>query len=427
MLTTDTAVRQQIIYQIFTRNYPGGGTFAAVEKDLGRIKALGADWIYLLPVQPSGKEGRKGSVGSPYAISDYRVTDPCQGTTEEFISLTRAAHKIGLKVMIDVVYNHTSPDSVLAKTHPEWFFQRDGKPAGHHPEWSDVVDLDYTQKDLWAYQIETLCQWAKYVDGFRCDVAPLVPLEFWLMAREAVEKVRPGCLWLAESVEPEFIRRNRSKGVHALSDGELYGAFDILYDYDVYHTQLKCMTGEIAPEVYTSLIERQEGIYPENYSKLRCLENHDRLRAAGLLGTGKALLNWTAWMFFLKGTPMLYAGQEFGVKHLPSLFEPDPVSFETGTDLTPFFKKLIEMKKQPVFKDGAFSVAAAGPKGDVLQAVQEDLEGRRACGFFSLTGEPRAMRVSLKDGFYTDFLSGKACEVRHGMLLTEGEPLVFLS
>lgn len=426
MQTTDTSVRQLVIYQIFTRNYPGGGSFNAVKNDLGRIRALGADWIYLVPIQPSGKEGRKGSVGSPYAISDYRVTDPQQGTPEEFATLCSAAHETGLKVMIDVVYNHTSPDSVLAQTHPEWFYRVNGRPAGHHPEWSDVVDLDYTNKDLWAYQIETLCLWARYADGFRCDVAPLMPLDFWLEARAAVEKVRPGCLWLAESVEAAFIRHNRRSGVHALTDGELYQAFDICYDYDTYYTQLDCMRGACAPAVYAAAVDAQEGLYPENYSKLRCLENHDRLRAAGLLGREGALRNWTAWCYFMKGTTMLYAGQEYGVTHLPSLFEFDTVDFDTGTDLTPFMQRLYTMKKLPVFRDSAFTVKAAGPKGDVLYAEHVTVAGERAVGFFTLSGTVQALRTDLPDGFYTEYISGKAMEVRHGILITEGEPVVFV-
>ncbi len=173
---TDKSLRQQVIYQIFTRNYKGG-KLKDVERDLDRIKSLGVDIIYLLPVQPSGVLHRKGSMGSPYAISDYRAVDPEIGTMQDFAELTEAAHRKGLKVMLDVVYNHTSPDSVLAKSHPEWFFHKaDGSLGNRIGAWWDVVDLDYESSEaLWNYQIETLKMWAKYVDGFRCDVAPMVP------------------------------------------------------------------------------------------------------------------------------------------------------------------------------------------------------------------------------------------------------------
>ena len=180
---TSLSLRNAVIYQIFTRNYKGG-TFQAVEADLDRIQALGADIIYLLPVQPSGEVHRKGSMGSPYAIRDYRIPDPVQGTMEDFKALSSAIHARGMKLMIDVVYNHTSPDSWLAENHPEWFFHKaDGSLGNRIGDWWDVVDLDYTKKDLWRYQIDTLKMWAEYVDGFRCDVAPMVPLDFWLEAR----------------------------------------------------------------------------------------------------------------------------------------------------------------------------------------------------------------------------------------------------
>ena len=158
---TDKSLRQQVIYQIFTRNYRSG-KLKDVERDLDRIRDLGVDIIYLLPVQPSGVLHRKGSMGSPYAISDYRAVDPAIGTMQDFVELTEAAHRKGLKVMLDVVYNHTSPDSILAKSHPEWFFHKaDGSLGNRIGDWWDVVDLDYESSEaLWDYQIETLKMWA---------------------------------------------------------------------------------------------------------------------------------------------------------------------------------------------------------------------------------------------------------------------------
>lgn len=140
-----------------------------------------------------------------------------------------------MKCIIDVVYNHTAPDSVLASEHPEWFYRKpDGSFGNHVGDWTDIIDLDYTNPGLWDYQIETLTQWARIVDGFRCDVAPLVPMEFWSKARQAVEKVRPGCIWLSESVEPGFITYLRSQNLVAHTDSEVFEVFDIAYDYDIF-------------------------------------------------------------------------------------------------------------------------------------------------------------------------------------------------
>ena len=185
---TNISLRNQVMYCVFVRNYSEEGTFRAVEADLDRIQALGTDIIWLMPIHPIGEKARKGSLGSPYAISDYRKVNPEFGTLEDFQSLVDAIHARGMKCIIDVVYNHTSPDSWLVRNHPEWFYRKaDGSMGNHVGDWTDIVDLDYRNQDLWDYQIETLKQWARIVDGFRCDVAPLIPIEFWKAAREAVE------------------------------------------------------------------------------------------------------------------------------------------------------------------------------------------------------------------------------------------------
>ena len=180
-----------------------------------------------------------------------------------------------MKCIIDVVYNHTSPDSVLAKEHPEWFYHKpDGSFGNKVGDWSDVIDLNYDQRQLWDYQIETLKRWTSIVDGFRCDVAPLVPLAFWLKAREETAKVKPDLLWLSESVEPDFIRELRSRGVTCLSDSEIFQAFDVSYEYDVYSDFNAYLKGTGSLAEYAAALNRQESIYPDNYVKLRFLENH---------------------------------------------------------------------------------------------------------------------------------------------------------
>ena len=140
---TDPRLQQQIIYSVFVRNHTEEGTFRAVIPDLPRIRALGADFIWLMPVHPIGEKERKGTLGSPYAISDYRAVNPEYGTLDDFRALVDAIHANGMRCMIDVVYNHTSPDSVLSQTHPEFFYHRpDGSFGNQIGDWSDVIDLD---------------------------------------------------------------------------------------------------------------------------------------------------------------------------------------------------------------------------------------------------------------------------------------------
>lgn len=421
-VNTSESYRELVMYSVFVRNYSEEGTFEGVRKDLDRIKALGVDIIWLLPIHPVGKKARKGTLGSPYAISDYRGINPEFGTLDDFRRLVAAIHERGMKCVIDVVYNHTSPDSWLAVNHPEWFYHKpDGSFGNRIGDWSDVIDLDYGNKELWDYQIETLKMWAEIVDGFRCDVAPLVPLEFWLRARREVEEVRPGCFWLCESVEPEFITATRAQGMASLSDAELYQAFDAAYEYDIYDSFRGCLTGKNTLERYAGDICRQEYIYPENYVKLRFLENHDRPRAAFLLPDEGRLLAWTAFANFQKGMTLIYAGQEKGVKHLPSLFDADRVQWDTGRDFSALMSRLHEIKKDPLFARSSYEVRAL--PGGVLMASHSS-GGRRCVGIFPVSGGSALVDAALPDGLYTDLISGDTVEVHAGMVAVDGRAVI---
>ena len=420
--STSKAYRNQILYSIFVRNYSSEGTFEGVRKDLDRIKALGTDIIWLMPIHPLGEKARKGTLGSPYAIRDYRAVNPEFGTLEDFKRLVEDIHTHGMKCIIDVVYNHTSPDSWLSQNHPEWFYHKpDGSFGNRVGDWTDIIDLDYAQPGLWDYQIETLKMWAHIVDGFRCDVAPLVPVEFWLKAREEVEKVHPGCFWLAESVEPGFIVFNRSRGMVAHSDCELYQAFDCCYDYDIWDIYSDYLTGKIPLSEYAAAVSRQEGMYPANYLKLRCLENHDRARAAQVCGDERMLRNWTAFNYFQKGLTMIYAGQEAEVTRTPSLFDRDTIQWNTGSDLTGLMQKLAMIKRDPIFADSTYTVTAM--PHDILLATHTAETGK-IVGLFSLRGEAALIDAGIPDGIYENLITGESVDVYGGRVPVQGEPVI---
>ena len=420
---TSKTYRNQVMYSVFVRNYSSEGTFEAVRRDLGRIKELGVDVIWLLPIHPIGEKSRKGTLGSPYAIRDYRAVNPEYGTLEDFKRLVDGIHRHGMKCVIDVVYNHTSPDSWLAEHHPEWFYHRpDGSFGNRVGEWYDVVDLNYDQRGLWDYQIETLKQWAAIVDGFRCDVAPLIPLDFWLRAREEVERVRPGCLWLSESVEPRFIVEGRARGMPALSDSEIFQAFDVSYEYDIFDHFRDYHLGKIPLSRYAEAVNQQEYLYPENYVKLRCLENHDNPRAAFLIPNERALRNWTAFLYFQKGMTLLYAGQEVCSEHRPDLFDKDPVAWDAGTDFSAFLRRLSEIKKHGLFTDSRYEVRAM--PHDILCAAHRR-DTRCLAGVFSLRGESAFVPVYVPDGEYVNLIDGGSFEVSAGKLACKGDPIIF--
>lgn len=422
---TEKAYRNQILYSVFVRNHTPEGTFEGVRRDLKRIKALGTDIIWLMPIHPVGEKCRKGALGSPYAIRDYRAVNPEFGTLEDFQRLVDDIHALGMKCIIDVVYNHTSPDSWLAEHHPEWFYHKpDGSFGNRIGDWWDVVDLDYSDPGLWDYQIETLKYWAGMVDGFRCDVAPLVPLEFWLRARAEVETVRPGCFWLAESVEPPFIQEVRARGMAALSDSEIFQAFDACYDYDIFHDFHRYLRGEAPLEFYADRVNRQEIIYPDNFVKLRFLENHDQARAAFVIPDSLARRNWTAFLYFQKGMTLLYGGQEAECAHRPSLFDKDDIVWDLSEEMTGWFQTLAKLKRHPLLTDSRYEVQAR-PR-DILLAEHRRGE-RRLTGLFSLRGEASLVRVDAPDGCYPNLLDegGAPVEVHAGMVPCKGAPVVF--
>ena len=420
---TTKDLRNQVMYSVFVRQYSSEGAFRAVQEDLPRIKALGTDVIWLMPIHPIGEKNRKGTLGSPYAIRDYRAVNPEYGTREDFVRLVDAIHAQGMKCIIDVVYNHTSPDSVLAAEHPEWFYHKpDGSFGNKCGDWYDIIDLDYSQRGLWDYQIDTLKMWAEIVDGFRCDVAPLVPLEFWLAAREAVKEVQPDCIWLSESIMPDFIRWNRVSGNVALSDSEIFQAFDMSYEYDVFPLWHDYLTGRIPLSGYLAKINEQEGIYPENYVKLRFTENHDQARARFCVPDNRARRNWTAFMYFNRGMTLLYNGQETENMHRPSLFEKDDVQWHTGRDISDRLAALARIKRDPIMRDGGYTVRDAG--NDVIAA--EYAQGnRRLVGIFSAKGNATVLRTDLPSGVYRNLLDGSEVHVEEGLLCCEGEPQIF--
>ena len=429
---TDIGLRNKIIYSVYLRNHTEEGTFRALIPDLPRIKDLGTDIIWLMPIHPIGEKGKKGSLGCPYANRDYRTVNPEYGTMDDFRELIEAIHSCGMKCIIDVVYNHTSPDAVLVSEHPEFYYRKpDGRMGNKTAEWTDVIDLDYRVPQLWDYQIETLKMWASVVDGFRCDVASCVPVDFWKKAREEVAGVNPDCIWLAETVHTTFNQINRVLGYYAGSDSEMFEAFDMEYDYDIREGFDRYMDGRAPLSVWLDLLNHQEVSYPDNYIKLRCLENHDRPRAKFLFQEEKNLENATAMLFFLKGTTMLYAGQEFECTEIPSLFEKD-VFPRTGKDISAYLKKLGEIKK--TYFDEKDYFFASADDGNNIAAVIRDNGEKKKIGVFSLSGKdadvkivyPNGEPVGIPDGEYKELLSGKMIPVLQDVIHCSGKPMMVM-
>jgi len=419
---TDISLRSQVIYSIYVRAHTEEGTFHAIHADLDRIRALGTDIIWFMPIHPIGIQGKKGSLGCPYANRDYRTVNPEYGTMEDFCALVDAIHNRGMKCIIDVVYNHTAPDSNLVREHPEFFYRKaDGSMGNHVGDWTDVVDLDYRVKALWDYQIESLKMWAGIVDGFRCDVASMVDVEFWCAARAAVEQVHPGCIWLAETIEGSFAQDNRLMGLYSATDCEMYRAFDMEYDYDIWAVFRRYLDGQCSLSNYMDALNFQECQYPLNYIKMRCLENHDQSRIYQFVKDETELENFTALLYFLKGSTLLYGGQEFCCDHTPSLFEKEGFP-RTGRDISGYLAKLNRMKKDILSPEDVARYRADDPS-DTAICLRND--GRtKKLGIFSLKGNAADVAVPFPDGHYINCLDGTDVAVADGILHTCGHPIV---
>ncbi|MCA9923209.1 MAG: hypothetical protein KC421_12595, partial [Anaerolineales bacterium] len=361
-IDTPLNYRNLVIYEIYVRNHGVDGTFANVVADLPRIREMGVDVIWFMPIHPIGQKNKKGGLGCPYSIQDYRSINPEYGNKKEFELLCQYAHALGLKVMIDVVYNHTAHDSVLIAEHPEWFHQdAQGNPVTTVPEWSDVIDLVYEDAALWDYQIETLKMWARAgVDGFRCDVASVLPLAFWQKARAEVAAIKPDVIWLAESVHTEFVVDRRRAGLTAVSDGELHTAFDLSYDYDIWPLWEQAVANSAALPRYVDALWTQNGIYPAHTIKMRCVENHDQPRIMKRAPSRDQALAWTAFQAFNEGAFLIYAGQEAENTHTPDLFDVDKITWR-GYELQSFLTRLCLLKKDPIQQEGQFTLLTAKP------------------------------------------------------------------
>lgn len=424
---TDIYLRSKVIYSIYVRNHSEEGNFKGVVNDLDRIKNLDPDIIWFMPIHPIGQVNKKGSLGCPYSIEDYRKVNPEYGTLEEFQQLIDEIHKRDMKVMIDVVYNHTSHESQLLKEHPEWFYRKeDGSVGNKVGDWADIIDLDYDNRELWDYQIDTLKYWVSLgIDGFRCDVGSFVPIEFWMRAREEVKEVNPDVIWLCESVEPEFLISMREQGVLCSSDSEIFQAFDISYEYDTYKFFRSYLEGNISLEEYLEKKRSQEYIYPANYVKLRFVENHDQPRAAFIFKEKTDLKNWTAFSFFEKGTVLVYAGQESRDYNCPSLFDRDLVNWDVDREYADYIKKLISIKKKDIFSYGNYRIFKSIKQG-VIHA-EYSYKDKKLTGIFNVERKIGKYNLELKDGIYINLIDDKNIEVTNGEIELSNFPIMFES
>ncbi len=322
--------RNQNIYEVNIRQYSKEGTFKAVEKDLERLKQLGVGIIWLMPINPIGEVNRKGTLGSYYSVKDYLDVNSEFGTKEDFRSLVKKAHSYGMHIIIDWVANHTSWDNVLAKTHPE-FYMKDSLGNFMPPvkDWSDVIDLNYDNKDLWKYMINALSYWIKEfdIDGYRCDVAGMVPIEFWNEARAELDIIKP-VFMLAEEEKPE-----------------MHSAFDMTYGWNLYHLTNDIVKGTKNVQDLEAYFAKDETDYPDDAYRMLFITNHDENSWNGteFERLGPAVYACAVLTATAKGMPLMYNGQEIGLNKRLNFFEKDPIEW-IDSKYEDFYTSLFNLK-----------------------------------------------------------------------------------
>ncbi len=328
-------LRNGVIYEVNVRTFSSAGNFRGVTEQLSRLKELGVNILWLMPIHPVGRERSKGTYGSPYAVRDYFAINPDYGTAEDLRRLVTEAHRGGFKVIIDIVANHTAWDSVMMKTPAFYKHDAAGKIISPVPDWADVAALDYGNPELRAYMIRMLVYWLREfdLDGFRCDVAGMVPADFWERARAEMEKVKPDIMMLAEWHSPDLVAK----------------AFDLDYSWPLHSKLTDIFENGTAATDLRKEWDEERRVYPRGALHLRFSDNHDEKRAIARFGERGALAA-SALMFTLDGVPMLYNGMEVGdttESGAPALFERLPVFWqiaERRPEFPEFYRMMIPLR-----------------------------------------------------------------------------------
>ncbi len=340
-----------VIYEMNMRQYTPEGTFAAAQAELLRLKELGVDVLWLMPIYPIGVKERKGSLGSYYAISDYCAVNPEFGSMKDFEDFLSAAHKAGFKVILDWVANHTSPDARWIDECPADWYERDslGNTIVEY-DWTDIAALNYDNRDVWTAQDKAMRFWLdKGVDGFRCDMACEVPVEFW---RETISGLRadyPGIYMLAEGEEP---------GLHQ-------DAFDASYAWVLHHLLNDIAQGKKGAKELAEYVAADAGKNPAEAFRLMFTSNHDENSWAGteFERMGDAAKAMAVLTFTLpNGQPLIYTGQEIGWNKRFEFFEKDPIPAWKENEYTDFYKWLINLRHDN-------PALAAGEKGGKFELI----------------------------------------------------------
>lgn len=393
--------RDAVIYQINTRQYSLTGNFEAVTADLPRIKALGADIIWLMPIHPIGEKNRKGSLGSPYAVKDYYGINPEFGSEADFHALVKAAHSLNMKVILDWVPNHSAWDCNLVSEHPDWYardFKGDFRPSPWW-DWDDIIEFDYDNSALREYMVEAMSYWVKRfdIDGFRCDVAGYVPNDFWSQLRAALDNIKP-VFMLAEW---------ENRDLHE-------DAFNMTYAWSWHETLTGIAQGTLPLDKLRKYYSWNERAWPASAYRMTFATNHDMNAWDGTQEElfGNLLKAIIVLSVIGEGMPLVHNGQEAGDTKQLAFFERDPIDWAPH-EIGELYSNLIAIKKRiSALHNGPFGatmIQLPNSKMDQIFSFTRAQGSDKVVVILNLSHQPAVFSINspLWPGHYTDLMTGK--------------------
>ena len=341
-----------VIYEMNVRQLSPEGTLCAATARLAFLREMGIDIVWLMPVYPIGVEGRKGSLGSYYSVRDYCAVNPELGTMDDFDRFVATAHALGMKVILDWVANHTARDARWISEQPASWYVRDADGVPAVPwDWTDTAKLNYANHEVWDAQADAMAFWVREhaVDGFRCDMAMLVPVEFWNETARRLRALKPDLFMLAEAEETDLFE---------------HGAFNACYAWQMGHLMEDVAQQRVRVTALRDYLYADRDRYPETAMRLAFTSNHDENSWSGseFARFGDAREIMTVFSFVVpRGLPLVYTGQEVGYDHSFAFFDRDPVPTYRANDFTAFYRRLTALRHDNP------ALASGGQGGGLLE------------------------------------------------------------
>lgn len=390
------------IYEVNVRQYTPEGTFKAFEPHLARLKEMGIDIIWLMPVNPIGVKNRKGTLGSEYSVKDYYAVNPEFGTMDDLKSLVKKIHEMGMYVIIDWVANHSAWDNKLAEEHPDWYTKTaegNFQPTPWY-DWGDIIDFDYNNPELRQYMTEALKYWVKEadIDGYRCDVAGFIPVDFWENVRTELDAIKP-VFMLAEW---------ESRDLHKK-------AFDMTYSWSLWDKMKDVTTGKKNIGGLVEYMAHDVNTFPPDAYRMTFTENHDKNAWEGNQFTnfGDGIKTCMVMASTVNGMPLVYSGQEAGLNRSLKFFDKDPIEWKQH----PFFdiyKQLFALKhiNQALWNgnQGGEMVRIFNNKPDQIISFSREKNGDKVILILNFSDKPVTVKLNSTHhtGTYTELFTNKS-------------------